>query len=279
METIYLNRKNLRYWQEQAKPKVIALGYFDGLHHGHCKVIQTALQKAKEKNLSLTVMSFYPHPKTILSGGKERVHELMPLSEKEKKLRNLGVDTFYIVEFDKSFAALPPDQFVADYLVQLGVVHAVAGFDFSYGGQGAGHMDRLKADSGGLIDVTKVAKVECHGEKISSTRIRKNLLSGNVEELPQFLGHFYEVKCDWDGGRFKLHPDYTLPAPGCYAVTLKNEISSLETELTVMDQQQGPSLKCMEKIPSFMEGRLSIVWHRHLRKDHVHTFEEKALIY
>lgn len=279
METIYLNRENLRHWQEKAKPNAIALGYFDGLHYGHCKVIKTALQKAKEKNLSLTVMSFYPHPKTVLSGGKERVHELMPLSEKEEKLRKLGVDTFYIVEFDKEFAALPPEQFVANYLVQLGVVHAVAGFDFSYGGQGAGHMDRLKADSGGLIDITKVAKVECHGEKISSTRIRKKLLNGNVEELPQFLGDFYEVKCDWDGLRFKLHPNYTLPAPGRYAVTLKNEISSLETELTVMDKHKGPSLTCMEEIPSFMEGRLSIVWHRHLRKENAHTFEEKVLIY
>ena len=57
----------------------------------------------------------------------------MPLSEKEEKLRKLGVDTFYIVEFDKDFASLSPEQFVAKYLIDLGVVHAVAGFDFTYG--------------------------------------------------------------------------------------------------------------------------------------------------
>ena len=66
METIYLNRENLCNWQEKAKPNVMALGFFDGLHHGHCEVIKTALQKAKEKNVSLAVMSFFPHPKTVI---------------------------------------------------------------------------------------------------------------------------------------------------------------------------------------------------------------------
>ena len=68
----------------------------------------------------------------------------MPLSEKEKMLEQLGVDTFYIVQFDKEFASLSPEQFVSQYLVNLGVVHAVAGFDFSYGSRGLGNMDRLK---------------------------------------------------------------------------------------------------------------------------------------
>ena len=112
----------------------------------------------------------------------------MPLSEKEERLESLGVDTFYIVEFDKEFAALPPEEFAAKYLVELGVVHAVAGFDFCYGYKGAGNMDRLSNDSGKLIDVTKVEKVGFQGEKISSTRIRERLLTGNVEELPHLLG-------------------------------------------------------------------------------------------
>ncbi len=49
METIYVNRENLWNWQEKAKPNVMALGFFDGLHNGHCEVIKTALQEAKEK--------------------------------------------------------------------------------------------------------------------------------------------------------------------------------------------------------------------------------------
>ena len=93
METIYINRDNILNWQSVAKPTVMALGFFDGLHQGHRKVIQTALQKAKEKNLPLSVMSFFPHPKTVLSNGKKQVCYLMPISEKEKMLEQLGVDT------------------------------------------------------------------------------------------------------------------------------------------------------------------------------------------
>ena len=87
METIFITRDNLLNWQSRAVPTVMALGFFDGLHHGHRKVIQTALQKAKEKNLPLSVMSFFPHPKTVLSNGKKQVCYLMPTIRERKDVR------------------------------------------------------------------------------------------------------------------------------------------------------------------------------------------------
>lgn len=264
METIYLNQSNLAFWQERAKPSVMALGFFDGVHKGHCKVINTAAKIAKERNLSLAVMSFFPHPKTVISNGK--VHYLMPLSEKEEKLRELGVDTFYIVEFDKDFASLLPAHFVTKYLVNFSVIHAVAGFDYSYGLKGEGNLDRLKADSGGKIEVTKVEKLELHGEKISSTCIREKLLKGQVEELPSLLGHSYEVECEWDGKTLKPKPYYTLPAPGCYEATLKNQIGSFNTQVIVVKQGDHQVLECSLEIPPFMEGSLSIIWHSNLKE-------------
>ena len=80
METIYVNRQNITSIQGSANPSVMALGFFDGLHQGHRKVIQTALNKAKEKNVQLSVMSFFPHPKTVISNDKKQVCYLMPLS-------------------------------------------------------------------------------------------------------------------------------------------------------------------------------------------------------
>lgn len=264
METIFINRENLAFWQEKAKQSVMALGFFDGLHKGHCEVIKTARCKAKEKHVSLSVMSFFPHPKTVISNGKKQVCYLMPLSEKEEKLRELGVDTFYMVEFDQEFASLSPEQFVAKYLLGLGVVHAVAGFDFTYGYKGQGNMDRLKSDSNGQIDVTKVGKVECRGEKISSTCIRERLLNGKVEELPDFLGGPYEVQCDWDGFSLKPHPYYTLPAPGTYAVTLKKGKRSVKAEMCVTDAH---FLKSMTRLPIFLTGKLSIIWHHRIPEE------------
>ncbi|MBM4760965.1 FAD synthetase family protein [Bacillus sp. B15-48] len=259
METIHLNKENLAVWQQKAKPNVIALGCFDGLHHGHIKVIQMALQKAKEKNVPLAVMSFFPHPKTVIE-GKDCFHYLMPLSEKEAKLKELGVDTFYLVEFDREFAALEPEEFVHQYLLKLAVVHAVAGYDFSYGRRGQGNMLRLKSDSGGRIDVTTVKKVESGGEKISSTSIRERLLTGKVEDLPKLLGQSYEVKCDWDGSCLTPHPYFTLPAPGRYAVTLKSDGQSVKTELMVVEKQ----LTFMKEIPVLMKGKLSVVWNHRI---------------
>ncbi|MBB6446917.1 FAD synthetase family protein [Bacillus benzoevorans] len=275
METIFITRENLLFCQEKAERSVMALGFFDGLHRGHCEVIKTASHKAKENNVSLSVMSFFPHPKTVISNGKRQVCYLMPLSEKKERLRELGVDTFYMVEFDQEFASLAPEQFVAEYLLGLGVVHAVAGFDFSYGYKGTGNMERLKRDANGLIEVTKVEKVECKGEKISSTCIRERLLSGKVEELPDFLGSFYEVQCDWDGFSLKPHPYYTLPAPGTYFVTLQNGLRSVEAEMSVTETH---SLKTLTPLPFFLKGRLSIIWHRRLSEEKSQPRGERKLL-
>lgn len=261
METIYLNPGNLAKRQERTKPNVMALGFFDGVHIGHREVIRTALVKAKEKNLLLSVMSFFPHPKTVLSNGKKRVDYLMPLSEKKKLLSQLGVDIFYIVEFDREFSTLSPETFVQMYLNNLGVVHAVAGFDYCYGKMGAGNMDRLKADSGGLLEVTKVNKVEWHGEKISSTCIREKLANGNVEELPKLLGRQYEVECNWNGVTLKLRPYYTLPAPGRYAVTMVGGGHTFQTEVVVTEKQE---LVLLSRMYPIYQGLRKIIWNQRI---------------
>jgi riboflavin kinase/FMN adenylyltransferase len=266
METIYLNKGNLAAYQEMASSNVIALGCFDGLHHGHVKVIQTALQEAKERRRPLSVMSFYPHPKTVIDGNA-CFHYLMTQSEKEKKLCELGVDTLYLVEFDKDFAGLSPQAFVMEYLINLGVIHAIAGYDFTYGSRGAGNMDTLKHDSGDRIDVTTVDKVEYNGEKISSTRIRQQLLKGNVEELPNLIGHSYELKCEGAGTVLTPFSYYTLPAPGSYDVTLKNKSNSLQTEVIV--NEKSVTLTSVDQIPSWLEGNLTIVWNRRKKAEKV----------
>ncbi|MEH7375440.1 FAD synthetase family protein [Neobacillus drentensis] len=255
-------------YQEMASANVMALGCFDGLHHGHVKVIQTAWQKAKERQVSLSVMSFFPHPKTVI-GGKACFHYLMPQSEKEKRLCELGVDTFYLVEFNSDFAGLSPQAFVKEYLVNLSVIHAVAGYDFSYGSLGAGNMDTLKQDSGDRIDITTVDKVEHKGVKISSTRIRQLLLDGNVEELPYLIGHSYEIICEGAGTFLTPYSHYTLPAPGRYDVTLKNKSKSFQTE--VMVNEKGITLTSLDQIPSWLEGNLTIVWNRRMKAEMVQT--------
>ena len=277
METIYLNHENLVLWQKKARPSVMALGFFDGIHKGHLKVIHTALHVAREKNLLLSVMSFFPHPKSVLSNGRKNIDYLMPLSKKEKLLSDLGVDMFYIVEFTKEFSTLSPEQFTAQYLLQLGVTHAVAGFDYTYGSKGAGNMDRLQNDSGGFLEVTKVPKVECQGEKISSTSLREKLAKGNVEVISKLLGRPYEVECEWNGASLRVKPYYTLPAPGRYAVTLKGSRHTQEADLIVTEKKELISLQSITALHLVHHGGLTIRWHQQIYDET--AISEKKLIH
>ena len=87
METIFLNQETLHDWQKNPLQKVMALGYFDGLHAGHCRVIEAAKLEAMRQNKRLAVMSFTPHPKFVLSDGKQQVPHLMTLQCKAKQAR------------------------------------------------------------------------------------------------------------------------------------------------------------------------------------------------
>lgn len=151
---------------------VMALGYFDGVHLGHQQVIKTAREEATKRGLPLALMSFRPHPINVLSKGRRSVPQLTTLSEKQNCLKQLGVDYFYLVEFTMEFAALSPKKFVEDYLCQLRVAHAVAGFDFTYGAKGVAKVEQITEDSSGKIPITKVPCIHFRGEKISSSAIR-----------------------------------------------------------------------------------------------------------
>lgn len=261
METIHLNSGNLQYWRNHSTPNVMALGFFDGIHNGHKKVIRTAGEVAKEKNISLTVMSFFPHPKTVLSKDDKEFNYLMPLSKKASVLESLGVDIFYVVKFDKDFLSLPPEQFVSSYLLDMDVVHAVAGFDFSYGHRGSGNIDRLKRDSSDQIDVTKVDKVDFYGKKISSTWMRELIFKGEMEQLSNVLGRFYETEVYWDGECFKLLPYYMLPAPGVYKVAITIKGRRQETEVVIPVNQNSVYLTENLKQHRFLPNEKSdIIW-------------------
>ena len=102
-----------------------------------------------------------------------------------------------------------------------------------------------------MIEVTKVEKVECQGEKISSTCIRERLVKGLVEEIPHFLGRPYEVKGNWDGSSIQIESYYTLPAPRSYMVTVKKGSLSICNRIGG-DRGFGDTIA---KLPFYMKGK------------------------
>lgn len=231
METIYLNHFTDKSTLKVV-PTVMALGFFDGVHKGHQAVIQTAIDKAKELGTTASVMTFNPHPKEVLRKQEKKMNYLTPLPDKIKKIEQLGVHTLYVVHFTREFADLTPQQFVDDYLIGMNVVHAVAGFDFTYGSLGKGTMETLPFHARNRLSSTIVEKLEADNQKVSSTRIRQLLNEGEVEVVNQLLGESYMISgIVVDGekrGRTIGFPTaniqpkdyYIIPKTGVYAVTL-----------------------------------------------------------
>lgn len=171
----------------------LAVGFFDGVHRGHQTVINAAIEKAKELNVQSAVMTFDPHPSIVLGKSNERIFYITPLSQKLEILEELGVDTTFVVQFTSDFAKLSSEDFIQYFIRDFNVKHVTAGFDFSFGAFGRGDMKLMKELSQGDFGVTVIDEQIESGEKISSTRIRKKLQEGDMEEVHFLLGRPFQV--------------------------------------------------------------------------------------
>lgn len=211
---------------------VLALGFFDGVHQGHQKVIEVAKKEAEKRNLQSAVMTFFPHPKEVLRDNQEEIQYLSPLPEKIKLMEDLDIDYLFIVTFDHNFADLSPQQFVDQYLIDLNVKHVVAGFDYSYGRLGKGTMETLPFHSRHKFTQSTVNEVSHQTEKISSTEIRRALSEGNIDKATMYLGRTFILEGEVEHGEkrgrtigfptanIKAVERTVVPASGVYAVKL-----------------------------------------------------------
>ncbi|BAU27718.1 FMN adenylyltransferase /riboflavin kinase [Aneurinibacillus soli] len=213
----------------EAPPCVLAMGYFDGVHLGHRRVIQKAIDEAKVQGVASAVMTFYPHPREVL-GQSGYTQYLSPLDEKLRLFEAAGVDIAYVVHFDISFAAIYPEDFIDEFLMTLSPRHVVVGFDYTFGHRGKGTVLTLKEQAHGRYDIDVIAPVNKFGEKISSTLIREYLYQGNIIEATQFLGRPYRVHgtvihgekrgrtIGFPTANVQLAAPYIVPRNGVYGV-------------------------------------------------------------
>ncbi|ARK30958.1 bifunctional riboflavin kinase/FAD synthetase [Halalkalibacter krulwichiae] len=232
METIFLQHP-IDINTLKRNSTVMALGFFDGVHKGHQAVINKAIEIAKQTGTTTSVMTFNPHPKEVLRKQEGEMKYITPLLDKIEKIRNLGVDTLYVVKFTRDFAELTPQEFVDQYLIGLNVIHAVAGFDFTYGALGKGTMETLPFHSRGKLKSSIVEKLEADNQKVSSTRIRALLEAGEVENVTKLLGEPYSLRgtvidgekrgrtIGFPTANIKPIENNIIPKTGVYAVMLK----------------------------------------------------------
>lgn len=169
---------------------VLALGFFDGVHIGHQKLIKEARIIAVEKDLPLMVLTFDRHPKEVYAGVKDFEYLNTP-EEKAYEMSKIGVDYLVILKFTPEFSHLAPQAFVDEIIMGLKADTVVAGFDYSYGPKDVANMENLPAFAKGRFDIKVVPKQIFAGKKIGSTEIRQAVKSGNLRLATELLGHPY----------------------------------------------------------------------------------------
>ncbi len=213
---------------------VLTLGTFDGIHLGHQEIIKTLVNRAKENNFRNVVVTFYPHPRTVVA-NKFDIKLLTTQDEKKEIFGNLGVQNLLTINFTKEFASLSPEEFINQYLINsIGVSEIILGHDHHFGkGRGGNAELLMKLGRQKGFSVKIIEPFYANDEVVSSTKIRNALLSGDVQKANEMLGRNYSfsgvvVSGDRRGrelgyptANIKLSSqDKLLPAIGVYAVNV-----------------------------------------------------------
>jgi riboflavin kinase/FMN adenylyltransferase len=201
----------------EPRPRAVALGTFDGVHLGHRRVLEAALSTAPA--LVPTVVTFWPHPRTVLGND---VGLLTTLDRRLELLEEAGVGETLVVEFSPELADMEPEAFAAQVLRSIGTEVVVAGNDFRFGRGRRGDLDTFEELG---LAVRRVELLPGY----SSTAIRGLLRDGEVEGAAGLLGRPPEVEGtvvagDARGGtlgyptaNLRVQPELLVPAHGIYA--------------------------------------------------------------
>ena len=210
--------------------RVIALGFFDGVHKGHGALLRRAYEVAEGMNAIPAAVTFDAHPTQVILGQSSPL--LTTPAERADLMRRLyGIQDVIVARFDHMLMHMSWQDFVTELLIrQHGAVHLVAGHDFRFGYRGEGTPEKLKqlcTELGVGCDI--IPPVEVDGIRISSSYIRTLVAQGEVERAMEFLGHPHTLTDQVRHGKkigtrlgfptmnLQIPADSVVPAFGVYA--------------------------------------------------------------
>ena len=175
-----------------SKKTIVTLGTFDGVHLGHNVILDKISNTAKQENLESVLLTFFPHPRLIVSNDSE-IKMLNTMAEKAKLLEQKGIQNFIIHPFDKLFSELSPREFVAQILVkQLNIQKIIIGYDHKFGKNRAADFNDLIAFGKEFgFEVEEIPAKQVDEVSVSSTKIRNSLLEGNISLANAYLGYSF----------------------------------------------------------------------------------------
>lgn len=216
------------------KNSVVTLGTFDGIHLGHKKIIDQVVKKAANSEGRSFLITFFPHPRKVVSSGNH-VKLLSTPDEKANMIEKLGIENLLIINFTKEFSQLSPQKFIEKYIVEgIGAKEVVIGYDHHFGKARGGDIEFLKEQGRVLgFNVTVIPAFDMNGVAISSSKVRKAILDGNINLANRYLGRYYSFdgkvihgdkrgrELGFPTANLKVNGnDKLLPAIGIYVVEL-----------------------------------------------------------
>ena len=244
--------RDLRHLNQQPQGCALTIGNFDGVHLGHQAILRHLRQKADELNLPMAVMLFEPQPREYFLGEKAPAR-LMRLRDKLHYLKQAGVDIVIVAKFDRTFAGMPDEQFVEDWLVRkLNVKFLSIGDDFKFGAKRQGNFAMLQQAGEKFGFTVEDNRSFCLDElRISSTAIREALANDDLTLAEKLLGRPYRIlgrvihgnqlgrTIGFPTANIRLHRQVN-PVKGVYAVKVRlksgaffNGVANIGTRPTI----------------------------------------------
>ncbi|HHS13762.1 MAG TPA: bifunctional riboflavin kinase/FAD synthetase [bacterium] len=267
------------------KETCLTLGTFDGIHLGHQEIIRSLTRAVNGTGRSV-LLTFSPHPQKIV-GGDDKLCLLTTLEEKQHILKSLGIDALLIMSFNPRLASQPPRDFIMEIVRNVGVRCFFIGFNHAFGKDRTGDEKLLNqvGDQCGF-KVAVIPPVLVHGETVSSTRIRRKLHQGLVQEAALMLGRPYCVEGKVVRGHGLGHRigfptanirvsdrDKLIPGHGVYAVQVHYRRRSFSGMCyigfrpTVNGHSKGIEVHVLGTVEDLYQQRLRVLFLNRIREE------------
>jgi riboflavin kinase/FMN adenylyltransferase len=240
---------------------LLTIGVFDGVHAGHRYLLEKLQQRAAEKKLLSGVVTFNPHPQSVLHPHKQLLW-LSSLEDRTRAFQELGVKVIAVLTFTPKVAQLSAREFMSLVKKQLRMSGIMVGPDFTLGRDREGNINLLRALGREMkFSVEVIPPFTINGEVVSSTLIRRALAQGDMRKVERLMGRYFylggEVITSDKRGRvlgfptanLSIKPQQALPGNGIYAT------------IAHVDGKQFPSATNIGIRPTFGEGEKTVETH------------------
>lgn len=174
---------------------VVTSGTFDGVHRGHQTILSRLTEVARASGGESVLITYWPHPRTVVSNDSQNLKLLTTLDEKIELLDQAGVDYLVVIPFTRSFSELTSEEYIRQILIdKIGTKKLVIGYDHRFGRDREGGFDYIQAHQSEYgFGVEEIPRQDVEAVGVSSSKIRAALNEGNIQTANRFLGRLYSL--------------------------------------------------------------------------------------